>query len=144
MNSENPRHCWYNSSGCTGSSRDCHCVCPNCRNASREDGEAQARKLNPTPVKPERQDPLVAIKQRQQAANSSLGTKALIIQTFSEDLPWLIKEIERLRLENIQLLNTVETLSNSDTIKGLVAGLKDIQEGRFKPLSEIRKELNSE
>lgn len=34
------------------------------------------------------------IKQRQKAARSSTGTKALLIQTFSEDLPWLIAQAE--------------------------------------------------
>lgn len=35
------------------------------------------------------------IKKRQKAATSSTGTKALLIQTFSEDLPWLIEQAER-------------------------------------------------
>jgi hypothetical protein len=36
------------------------------------------------------------IKQRQGAARSSTGTKALLIQTFTEDLPWLIAQAEQI------------------------------------------------
>lgn len=39
---------------------------------------------------------IAAIRKRQAAAQSSTGTKALLIQTFTEDLPWLLEQVERL------------------------------------------------
>jgi hypothetical protein len=39
------------------------------------------------------------IRNRQQAAQSSTGTKALLIQTFTSDVPWLLHEVEELLTE---------------------------------------------
>lgn len=43
----------------------------------------------------DRSERIELIKRRQLAARSSTGTKALLIQTFTEDLPWLIEQAER-------------------------------------------------
>jgi len=53
-------------------------------------------------VKTELEAALDAIKQRQKAAQSSTDTKALLIQTFITDLPWLIEQVERLEQENAE------------------------------------------
>ena len=39
------------------------------------------------------------------------------------------------------LIETLEVLSDSEFIKGIERGIKDIEEGRIKPLSQVRKEL---
>jgi hypothetical protein len=54
---------------------------------------------------------LEAIKQRQKAAQSSTGTKALLIQTFTTDLPWLIEQVERLEQQVATLTAENERLS---------------------------------
>jgi hypothetical protein len=44
-------------------------------------------------VNQEFRDRVALITKRQKAASSSLGTKALIVQTFTEDLPWMLDRL---------------------------------------------------
>ena len=39
------------------------------------------------------------------------------------------------------LIETIEVLSDPEMMRGLIAGLKDFEEGRFKSFEQIKKEL---
>lgn len=65
-------------------------------------------------MRDEIQERLDLIKRRQTAASTSTGMKALIIATFTEDLPWLIEQVVSLETENQHLRTDLEQISRDN------------------------------
>ena len=55
----------------------------------------------------------------------------------------LYERLLSLQRKNRSLAATIEVLSDEDEMRGLLAGIKDVREGRTHKLSEIRKSLTT-
>jgi len=88
-------------------------------------------------------DRIELIKQRQKAARSSTGTKALLIQTFSEDLPWLIEQAEKCgALERENKRQAAFAKANYETWKAQIATLSSALQTAREALEQVAAEGN--
>ncbi|MCL4349971.1 MAG: hypothetical protein M1414_06820 [Candidatus Thermoplasmatota archaeon] len=62
-------------------------------------------------------------------------------ESYNELISRLISSSSPKLVSRDTLIETLEVLSDSEFIKGIERGIKDIEEGRVKPLSQVRKEL---
>ncbi|MCL5954632.1 MAG: hypothetical protein M1507_00770 [Candidatus Thermoplasmatota archaeon] len=62
-------------------------------------------------------------------------------ESYNELISRLINSSSPKLVSRDTLIETLEVLSDSEFIKGIERGIKDIEEGRIKPLSQVRKEL---
>jgi predicted transcriptional regulator len=62
-------------------------------------------------------------------------------ESYNELISRLINSASPEMVSRDSLIETLEVLSDPEFIKGIERGIKDIEEGRIKPLSQVRKEL---
>ena len=62
-------------------------------------------------------------------------------ESYNELISRLINSSSPKLVSRDTLIETLEVLSDSEFIKGIERGIKDLEEGRIKPLSQVRKEL---
>lgn len=62
-------------------------------------------------------------------------------ETYNEIILRLINSSSPQKLDRESLLETVEILSDPDTMREIARGIEDYNKGRFKTLAQVRKEL---
>jgi predicted transcriptional regulator len=62
-------------------------------------------------------------------------------ESYNELVSRLINSSSPKNVSRDTLIETLEILSDSELLKGIEKGIQDIEEGRIKPLSQIKKEL---
>jgi len=62
-------------------------------------------------------------------------------ETYNELLIRLIANASPKNMEKESLIETIEVLSDPEMMEGIARGLRDFEEGRFKSLEQIKKEL---
>lgn len=62
-------------------------------------------------------------------------------ETYNELISRLINISSPKNLDRESLIETIEVLSDPEMMKGIVTGLKNFEEGKFKSLEQIKKEL---
>lgn len=70
------------------------------------------------------------------------GLKVHHRETYNELLARLISSFSPNKADRDSLIETIEILSDPETMRGIAKGIDDYNKGRFKTLAQVRKELN--
>ena len=62
-------------------------------------------------------------------------------ESYNELISRLINSSSPENVSRETLIETLEILSDSELLKGIERGIQDVEAGRIRPLSEVRKEL---
>ena len=62
-------------------------------------------------------------------------------ESYNELISRLINSSSPENVSRETLIETLEILSDSELLKGIERGIQDIEAGKIRPLSEVRKEL---
>ena len=63
-------------------------------------------------------------------------------ETYNEIISRLVNDSSPTKADRESLIETIEILSDPETMKSIARGLEDYNKGRFKTLEQVKKEFN--